>query len=369
VCQAYGVRGGAVAFRENRIDHCKFGIRLVDDASVDATANVITNGWVSAFQVKGLGPARLRASDNRLRNNGHSTESDCQRGALVISGNSLAAVDFGGGSPLGVPAVGDTVSPGGNAFCQRGDDGTRLPHVWNDAQCACVGPCAGAGAAVGLGAAGGAGNAFDPPLVMPPAADANVVDRPPLDTRAANAARYDGCADVVIRECACSPGDAACRAGAAALRLTRVVVRSGADGGGSIVVRGTLLGGVPQPRAGGPGVAVVVHAGESVEGRASWTPAECIATSRGRTVCIDARRIARARFVSRAGASSFKIVLDDVPLAPLLVPAVDVELSHDGTRRSGTVGAPACRTTAAGLRCRLATAAPLDYTLTGVPPS
>ena len=49
-CQAYDVSGGEVTLRANRIDHCKFGIRVVDGGSADAVDNVITNGWVSAFR-------------------------------------------------------------------------------------------------------------------------------------------------------------------------------------------------------------------------------------------------------------------------------------------------------------------------------
>ena len=43
VCQGYTIEHATVTMTANTIDHCKFGIRLVDDAVVDASGNTITN--------------------------------------------------------------------------------------------------------------------------------------------------------------------------------------------------------------------------------------------------------------------------------------------------------------------------------------
>src|SRR2546428_1341108 len=142
VCQAYTIQHEAtVTATGNTIDHCKFGIRLVDNAAVEATGNTITNGYVSAFQVKGSGTTpRLKGEGNRLRNNGFATESDCQRGGVVVRDNPNARVDFGGGDFAGAPVIG-SVSSGGNVFCQGG-----LNAIWNITDCPCT-----AGASCALG--------------------------------------------------------------------------------------------------------------------------------------------------------------------------------------------------------------------------
>ena len=237
VCQAYDVSGGSVTLVGNRIDHCKFGIRVVDGGQADADGNVLTNNYVSAFQVKGVGAARLRGENNLLRNNGYAAGSECQMGAIVVRDNPMAALDFGGGDFGGAAVFGDAVSPGGNVSCQGGPG--HLNHLWNvtdcpcalDASCSCTlnsalggscgrqcplsGPCctwdtdgacygsAGAGASVGMGAAGGAANWFDPVPVLVSAVNPNVVDRAPVQTRVENANPYDACGTIVVPECEC----------------------------------------------------------------------------------------------------------------------------------------------------------------------
>ena len=238
-CQAYDVSGGAVRLVGNRIDRCKFGIRVVGTAIAEAVDNVITNGWVSAFQVKGTGGVRLRGIDNRIRNAGYFTRSDCQRGALVVMGNPASTIDFGSG----------VMSPGGNVFCQRQPDGTSLAHVWNVTDCACAlnpscscsmapdaacgslcpvaAPCCapeadgacpgslGEDAAIVLGAASGAANAFDPLPAFFPATPPNVVDRVPIRTQIVQPRPYDACHAVVVDECECAgePDGAPCNDG------------------------------------------------------------------------------------------------------------------------------------------------------------
>jgi hypothetical protein len=256
VCQGYDVSGGLVTMTGNRIDHCKFGIRLVDGGQVDATANVITNGWVSAFQVKGTGPARLRGSSNRMRHNGFATDSDCQRGALTVRDNPQAEVDFGGGNHLGGVVLGGSVSTGGNVFCQA-IPGGALAHVWNvtDCPCAAAASCActlggdagtscgsgcpltgsccaidpdgacrgslGGDASVGIGAAGGAPNAFAPLPQLWPNPSPTVVDRSPTRTRIANVTAADACNAIVVDECQClgEPDGKPCDDGNACTRM------------------------------------------------------------------------------------------------------------------------------------------------------
>ncbi len=179
VCQGYTIGHGVVTMTGNTIDHCKFAIRLVDDAVVEAIGNTITNSYVSAFQVKleGTGSgALLKGSGNRMRNSGFFTHSDCERGALVLRDNPNARVDFGGGDFSGVPVIGSP-SSGGNVFCQGG-----LNAIWNITDCPCVatGNCSldgacmvdGSGACTGNGGGGASvgaqNNCFDtlPPLVQ-----------------------------------------------------------------------------------------------------------------------------------------------------------------------------------------------------------
>jgi hypothetical protein len=254
-CQAYDVSGGLVTLRGNRIDHCKFGIRVVDGGAADAVDNVITNGWVSAFQVKGAGGARLRGAGNRVRNAGWFAGSDCQRGALVVVGDPMSQVDFGGGDGFWRPVIGGELSPGGNVFCQRKPDGTSLAHVWNVTDCACAlntscscsmaadaacggmcpfaAPCCrlesdgacqgslGQDASVGIGSVNGAGNAFDPLPVFFPATPSNVVDRFPIRTRIVNVTEHTACHAIVVPECECAgrPDGAACNDGDACSAL------------------------------------------------------------------------------------------------------------------------------------------------------
>ena len=212
VCQAYAAAGGAVTFRGNRIDHCKFGIRVEGNAQVDAVGNVVTNGYVSAFQLRGTSGGRLRGSANRMRRNGYATTTDCQRGAIVVRDGTTAQLDFGGGNFAGAPVIGGVVSAGGNLFCQNSPADGPLAHVWNmplDATCACVadptGAACGAGASIGLGAVG-TGNSFDPLPVLVPQAIPNVLDALPVDTRADGAATAATCDQVIVSEC-----DGACR--------------------------------------------------------------------------------------------------------------------------------------------------------------
>jgi len=177
VCQGYTIEHATVTMTANTIDHCKFGIRLVDDAVVEASGNTITNGYVSAFQVKGTGTGPLlKGTGNRIRNSGFFTHSDCQRGALVLRDNPAARVDFGGGDFSGAPVIG-SVSSGGNVFCQGG-----LNAIWNITDCPCAAsascsldgacPVDGNGACTGSGGGGAAvgaqNNCFDalPPQVQ-----------------------------------------------------------------------------------------------------------------------------------------------------------------------------------------------------------
>jgi hypothetical protein len=334
VCQAYGVRGGAVTFRGNRIDHCKFGIRLDGGAAVDALGNVITNGWVSAFQMKGQGDARLRAEGNLLRNNGHSTESDCQRGSLVVTGNALARVDFGGGDAAGTAVLAGPPSPGGNVSCQAG---TGAPHVWNGTPCECAGACIGAGASIGL-----ANDAFEPRLVLPPDAGATVVDAPPLETRAPDASAYDACETIVVDECECPDGE--CVPGDGTLRVSRAVVRP--DGAGStVVLRGLRVG--PAPRSG-----LVLEMSGALAGTATWSDGDCSAAASGRVGCAGGDG-ARARFTPRGpGAYLFRVAFAFPTPAARAAGDLAVVLAYDGARRVGSLPASACRDRNLALRCR-----------------
>jgi hypothetical protein len=254
-CHAYDVSGGFATLRANRIDHCKFGIRVVDAGTADAVDNVITNGWVSAFQVKGSGGARLRGAGNHVRNAGWFTGSDCQRGALVVVGDPTSRVDFGGGDGFWRPVIGAELSSGGNVFCQRRPDGTSLTHVWNVTDCACAlnpgcscsmaanaacgamcpfaAPCCaldsdgacqgslGQDASVGIGSVNAAQNAFDPLAIFFPSRGFNVVDRIPIRTRIHNMIEYTTCHAVVVEECECAgePDGAACNDGDACSAL------------------------------------------------------------------------------------------------------------------------------------------------------
>lgn len=333
VCQAYGVRGGAVTFRGNRIDHCKFGIRLDGAAQVDAVGNVITNGWVSAFQMKGKGDARLRAEGNMLRNNGHSTESDCQRGSLVVTGNTLARVDFGGGDGSGTAVLAGSPSPGGNVSCQAG---TGAPHVWNGAPCDCGAACVDSGASIGLG-----GDSFFPELILPPAAGANVVDDPPMETRAADASAYDACAGIVVGECECPPGG--CAPAEGALRVSRIAVRPER---GTIVVRGSLSG----PSPGGAGL--VLELPGVLPDAVSWAPDECVTETSGRVSCSSGSGAARARFGPHGGTQLFRLVVAAPALVPRSGADVTVVLAYGGARQVGSIPASDCRARNLALRCR-----------------
>jgi len=133
VCEAYTVsasfRPAAALFSGNTIDFCKFGIRVIDGAVVEADGNTITDAYVSAFQVsraKRAGGALLKGTGNRVRRAGFFTEFACQVGALVDLNDPSARIDFGGGDFEGQPVIGGTRSPGGNWFCQGG-----LNAVWN----------------------------------------------------------------------------------------------------------------------------------------------------------------------------------------------------------------------------------------------
>jgi hypothetical protein len=329
VCQAYGVRGGVVTFRGNRIDHCKFGIRLDGAAQVDAVDNVITNGWVSAFQMKGQGDARLRAEGNMLRNNGHSTESDCQRGSLVVTGNTLARVDFGGGDGAGAPVLAGPPSAGGNVSCQAG---TGAPHVWNGAPCDCGAACVDAGASVGLD-----DDAFVPALILPPDAGANVVDDPPMETRVSAASTYDACDAIVVEECECPAGGCVPPA-EDALRVSRVVVRPER---GTIVVRGSL--------SGRPAGDLVVEMPGLLADPVTWAAGECVTATSGSVTCSASDGAARARFTPRGG---FRLVIAAPVLVPRAATDVTVVLAYDGARQTGSLPASDCRTRNGGLRCR-----------------
>jgi hypothetical protein len=199
VCQGYTIGHATVTMTSNVVDHCKFGIRVVDDAVVEAIGNTITNGYVSAFQVKrdatGTG-ALLKGSGNRIRNSGFFGHSDCQRGALVVRDDPDARVDFGGGDFSGAAVIG-SLSTGGNVFCQG-----RLNAIWNITDCPCVasascsldGACTLDGSGVCTGSGGGGAsvgarnNCFD---ALPP----QVRDTPPVTTRT------DGATSCALAEC------------------------------------------------------------------------------------------------------------------------------------------------------------------------
>jgi hypothetical protein len=332
VCQAYGVRGGAVTFRGNRIDHCKFGLRLDGPAQVDAVGNVITNGWVSAFQLKGQGDTRLRAEGNLLRDNGWSTESDCQRGSLVVTGNALARVDFGGGDAAGAAVLG-TPSAGGNVSCQSD---AATPHVWNGTPCDGAG--VDAGASIGLG-----GDAFFPHIVLPPDAGANVVDGAPLETRMTAATTYDACASIVVEECECPGGQ--CAPAGGALRVLRAVVRVG-GGGAAVVVRGLLYG---EPPANGLTLEMPGVLADAV----AWAADDCRRAPSGRTTCAVPGGAAQVRFSPRgADVHLFRVSLGEPVLAARSREDVSVVLAWDGTQRAGSLPASDCRSRELGLRCR-----------------
>jgi hypothetical protein len=333
VCQAYGVRGGRVTFRDNRIDHCKFGIRLDGTAEVDAVGNVITNGWVSGFQVKGQGDGRLRAEGNRLRGNGHSTESDCERGGVVVT-NPLARLDLGGGDFEGAAVLADLPpSRGENAFCEAG---AGAPHLWS-ATCGCAGDCPDDGASIGLD-----GNGFAPRLVLPPAAAANVVDGPPLETRAAAAAAYRACETIVVAECECPDG--ACPPEPAGLVLVRAVVRARGDGTATLILRGGAAG---APPGAGP---VALEMPGVLGAPLAWAAEECSASASGRLRCRAASG-ARVRFTPRATGYAFRVAAAAPALAARAADGVAVVLEWDGTRRSGALAPSACRERGATLRC------------------
>jgi len=177
-----------------------------------------------------------------MRRNGYAPQSDCQRGAIVMRDNPLAAVDFGGGDLAGSAVLGGVASLGGNVFCQGGGAGTTLNHVWNVTDCPCAtmpgcscllgpttggcgpscplqGSCcatgadgvcdgsAGGGASVGIGVLGGAANVFDP---LP--TSATVIDRAPLQTRVENVTPDGACSTIVVEACECrsQPDGAPC---------------------------------------------------------------------------------------------------------------------------------------------------------------
>ena len=63
LCQSYTVTGPAeVTMSANKIDRCKFGVRVDGTAFVSADGNFITNPWVAAFDVRGAGRLRARAT-------------------------------------------------------------------------------------------------------------------------------------------------------------------------------------------------------------------------------------------------------------------------------------------------------------------
>jgi hypothetical protein len=116
-------------FTGNTIDWCKFGIRVVDGAVVEANDNTITSAPVSAFfvqRLKGAGGELLKGAGNRVRNAGFLTKFMCQVGAVVDLNDPTARVDLGGGDFSGQPVIGGTTSPGGNVFCEG-----PLTSVWN----------------------------------------------------------------------------------------------------------------------------------------------------------------------------------------------------------------------------------------------
>jgi hypothetical protein len=135
VCQAYTVTGAGsrALFTGNRIDYCKYGIRVLDGATVEANDNTITNAYESAFEVRrvNVGGALLKGAGNRVRHAGYFTVFTCALGAVVDLGDTEAHVDLGGGDFAGSPVLGGTISPGGNVFCQG-----PLAVVWNAHGCA-----------------------------------------------------------------------------------------------------------------------------------------------------------------------------------------------------------------------------------------
>jgi hypothetical protein len=135
VCQAYTVTGSGsrALFAGNRIDYCKFGIRVLDGAAVEANDNTITNAYESAFQVRrvNVGGALLKGASNRVRHAGYFTQFTCALGAVVDLDDTAAHVDLGGGDFAGNPVLGGTLSSGENVFCQG-----ALALVWNAHGCA-----------------------------------------------------------------------------------------------------------------------------------------------------------------------------------------------------------------------------------------
>ena len=159
-CSVVPYPSGAVAtvvMEGNSIHWCKWAVRVVDAAVVEANNNTVQNSWLAAFTVRGTGNGRLKGAGNRMYRNGHYASSDCQRGALVARDNASAQIDFGGGNYGGQPVVG-ALSVGGNKFCGQGS----LMDIWNSTD-SCTGA---AGASIGARA-----NCFDsvPPAVQDPA--------------------------------------------------------------------------------------------------------------------------------------------------------------------------------------------------------
>jgi hypothetical protein len=196
VCEGYTATGGTMTMQGNTIRFCKFGIRVVGAASVDASNNVITDGYVSAFDVKD-GDGLLKASGNQLRHNGYDTNtSECQRGAVVAKNSTChgggnagavcltsaecpggscfsgARIDFGGGDASGAPVIG-AASTGGNAFCGQGN----LTDIWNVTDCTCGAYTDSLGGSASIGAEA---DCFD-------SIPANVQDTGPSGTRVTNA--------------------------------------------------------------------------------------------------------------------------------------------------------------------------------------
>jgi hypothetical protein len=63
LCQSYTVTGPAkVTMSANKIDRCKFGVRVDGTAFVSANGNVITNPWVAASTSAGPGACGARAT-------------------------------------------------------------------------------------------------------------------------------------------------------------------------------------------------------------------------------------------------------------------------------------------------------------------
>lgn len=146
VCQAYSVSGAEAKalFTGNVIDYCKFGIRVADGATAEASGNTITNAYVSAISVrKGKhGGCLVKGAANRIRHAGFFNVFECQVGAIVDKDDPAARIDFGGGDFAAMPVVG-AVSPGGNVLCEG-----SLNAVW-DRTDGCS-PDAGAGGSIGL---------------------------------------------------------------------------------------------------------------------------------------------------------------------------------------------------------------------------